>query len=106
MIGLFTRLAALGMTGFVAVMSLVDITGHGVDVATIGVWFDEASGSLMLDQRLFWVVILLTLVLKGAGPISADRLLGLKERTRAGAWSRKGGPAPGPPKYFHKGETG
>ena len=77
-IGLFTRLAALGMIGFVAVMSLVDITGHGVDAATSGAWFDGASGSLILDQRLFWVVILLTLVLKGAGPLSADRLLGLK----------------------------
>ncbi|MEM6744975.1 MAG: DoxX family protein, partial [Pseudomonadota bacterium] len=36
-IGLFTRLAALGMLVFVVVQSYVDIAFHGVDAETIGV---------------------------------------------------------------------
>lgn len=74
-IGLATRLAGLGMIGFVAVQSLVDIVGHGADGGTIGAWFDKVPDSLILDQRLFWVVVLVTLVMKGAGPVSVDRLL-------------------------------
>jgi putative oxidoreductase len=76
-VGLFTRLAALGMIGFVVVQSLTDIYGHGADAATIGAWFDRASGALILDQRAFWVFVLLVLVLRGAGPLSIDRLIGI-----------------------------
>ena len=74
-IGLFTRLAALGMIGFIFVQSIVDITGHGVAEADIGAWFDGASGALIMDQRAFWVFLLLYLVFKGGGPLSMDRLL-------------------------------
>ena len=72
-IGLFTRLAAIGMIGFIIVMSLTDIVGHHIDAATIGAWFDKASGSLIVDQRSLWIFLLLILVLRGAGPISVDR---------------------------------
>lgn len=75
-LGLLTRPAALGMIGFVVVQSLTDIFGHGVDASTIGTWFDRAPDSVILDQRLFWVVLLITLVLKGGGPISLDRVIG------------------------------
>ncbi|GGA24932.1 DoxX family protein [Neptunicoccus cionae] len=75
LIGLFTRLAALGMVGFVVVQSLVDIYGHGVGGATLGAWFDGPSNSLILDQRLIWILLLAVLFVKGAGPISLDRLL-------------------------------
>lgn len=71
-LGLFTRLAALGMVGFVLVQSLTDIVGHG---AGAGAWFDRASDALILDQRAFWMLLFLVLILKGAGPLSADRLL-------------------------------
>ena len=71
-IGLFTRLAALGMIGFVAVQSLTDIFGHG---AASGAWFDGVSDALILDQRAFWVFLLLYLALKGGGPLSVDRIL-------------------------------
>lgn len=74
-IGLLTRLAALGMIGFVVVQSLTDIYGHHADAATIGHWFDRASDALILDQRSFWVLTLLVLVLKGAGPLSLDRII-------------------------------
>lgn len=74
-IGLLTRLAALGMIGFVLLQSLTDIFGHLVDPATIGGWFDRASDALILDQRALWVVLLVVLVCKGAGPLALDRLL-------------------------------
>lgn len=76
LLGLFTRLAALGMIGFVFVQSIVDVVGHGVAGKDLGGWFDGTSGSLIMDQRLLWVAILLILVAKGAGPFSLDRVLG------------------------------
>ncbi|MEL6701204.1 MAG: DoxX family protein [Pseudomonadota bacterium] len=74
-LGLATRLAAVGMIGFIAVQSLVDITGHGLDAASIGGWFDRDASALILDQRAFWVLGLLILVFRGGGPVSLDRLL-------------------------------
>ena len=71
-LGLLTRLAAFGMVGFVLVQSLTDVVGHG---AGAGAWFDRASDALILDQRAFWVLLFLVLIVKGAGPLSADRLL-------------------------------
>lgn len=73
--GFFTRLAALGMIGFVGLQSLTDIYGHGVDADTIGHWFDRFSDGLILDQRAFWVFLLLFLVLRGGGPVSVDAAL-------------------------------
>lgn len=75
-LGLFSRLAAAGMIGFIVVQSIVDITGHGVDAATIGALFDRGSDSLILDQRLLWVFLLITIIAKGGGPLSLDRILG------------------------------
>ncbi len=77
-IGLFTRLAALGMIGFTLVQSYVDIYGHMADETAIGSWFDRIADSQIMDQRLFWVTILMLLFIKGAGPLSADKLIGLK----------------------------
>jgi len=77
-VGLFTRLAALGMIGFIFVQSYVDIYGHMVDKTAIGSWFERISDSPIMDQRLFWVTILMLLFIKGAGPLSADKLIGLK----------------------------
>lgn len=74
-LGLFTRLAALGMIGFILVQSLTDIYGQGADAATIGSWFDAASGTLIVDQRAFWILLLLILVVRGPGPVSLDRFV-------------------------------
>jgi putative oxidoreductase len=74
-LGLATRLAGLGMIGFVTLQSLTDIVGHGADATAIGAWFDRAPDSPILDQRLLWMGIFVTLVLKGAGPLSLDRLI-------------------------------
>lgn len=75
-LGLFTRLASLGMIGFIVVQSLTDIYGHGADAKTIGAWFDRFSDAHIMDQRAFWVFMLLILVVKGGGMLSLDRLLG------------------------------
>lgn len=74
-VGFCTRLAALGMIGFITVQSIVDVTGHSVGGNDLGAWFDRASGALILDQRALWILLLLILVLRGAGPLSIDRLL-------------------------------
>ena len=79
-IGLFTRLAALGMIGFIAVQSFTDvyIAGH----SHWGHWFDNIAeydpaikGIGLADIRIFWVFVLAILVAKGAGALSADALL-------------------------------
>ncbi|MEM6985258.1 MAG: DoxX family protein, partial [Pseudomonadota bacterium] len=74
-VGLFTRLAALGMIGFVFVQSFVDITGHHADAETIGAWFDRFSDATILDQRAMWVFLLAYLAIYGAGKLSIDQLL-------------------------------
>lgn len=76
-LGLLTRLASIGMIGFVVLQSATDIVGHGAtDAKTLGAWFDGASDSVILDQRAFWVFLFITLIVKGAGPLSLDRFLG------------------------------
>ena len=79
-LGLLTRLAAFGMIGFVTVQSLTDLYGHGgiAHAETLGAWFDRLPDGIILDQRAFWVFALLTLAIKGAGPLSLDRLLASK----------------------------
>jgi putative oxidoreductase len=74
-IGLFTRVAALGMVGFVVVQSLTDVFGHKAGPETVGAWFDRMSDAVILDQRALWVLLLAILVGKGAGILSLDRLL-------------------------------
>ncbi len=76
-IGLFTRLAALGMIGFIVVQSLTDLYGHMLiaEPEAVGRWFDAAPDSVIMDQRLLWVMLLVILIFKGAGPLSLDRLL-------------------------------
>ncbi|PCJ75403.1 MAG: hypothetical protein COA53_05720 [Rhodobacteraceae bacterium] len=74
-LGLFTRLASVGMIGFIAMMSFVDIYGHNADAKTIGAMFDRFPYGLIMDQRLMWVFLLLVLVIKGGGPISLDYIL-------------------------------
>lgn len=81
-LGLLTRLAALGMIGFVLVQSLTDIHGHGADAATIGAWFDRIPDSAILDQRLFWCFTLLVLVIRGGGALSLDAVLARRRSAR------------------------
>ena len=73
LVGLLTRLAALGMIVFVWVQTLVDVTGHGVKLGSL---FNAAPD--ILDQRVLWTFLLLVIVINGAGPLSLDRLLRLK----------------------------
>ncbi len=74
-VGLFTRLAALGMIGFIIVQTIVDIAIHKVDAGTIGALFDRFSDSVIADQRTLWIAVLAILVLKGAGALSLDGVL-------------------------------
>lgn len=76
-VGLLTRLASVGMIGFVVVQSLTDLYGHGAigDPSVLGAWFDGDAASLILDQRALWLVMLAVPIFKGAGPLSLDRVL-------------------------------
>ncbi len=74
-LGLLTRLTALGMIGFVILQSLTDIFGHGADATTIGAWFDRASDAPILDQRALWILLLSAPLLLGPGWLSLDRVL-------------------------------
>lgn len=79
-IGLFTRLAALGMIGFVVMQTLTDLYGHGAieEPGTVGAWFDKIPDSVIMDQRALWIFLLLVLVFKGAGALSLDQLISPK----------------------------
>ncbi|WP_102223554.1 DoxX family protein [Acidimangrovimonas sediminis] len=73
--GLATRVAALGLLGFFAVMSLTDVYGHMVDGATIGLPFDADPYGKILDQRLLWAMIVAVPLWLGGGAVSLDRLI-------------------------------
>ena len=79
-LGLTTRLAALGMIGFIILQSLTDLYGHGglAQPKTLGVWFDKFPDGIILSQRVFWLFNLLVLLLKGGGAVSLDQILGVK----------------------------
>ncbi len=81
-IGLFTRLSAVGMIIFISVQSYVDITAHAVGAETIGAFFDKATDSAILDQRALWVFLLLYLAVYGAGKLSVDYLFGRRRPLR------------------------
>lgn len=85
-IGLLTRLAALGMIGFVCVQSYVDIFGHGADEKTIGTWFDGASNAMIFDQRALWMFLFVYLVIRGAGAVSLDHLFASRRTSDAYAY--------------------
>jgi putative oxidoreductase len=74
-LGLATRLAALGMIGFVTLQSLTDLYGHGAIAhgETVGALFDRMPDAMILDQRLLWMFLMVTLVLKGGGWLALDR---------------------------------
>ena len=67
------------MIGFVALQSTTDIFGHGRYDA-LGRWFDRIPDAAILDQRSLWLLLLVTLLIKGAGPLSLDKLLVMMRR--------------------------
>ncbi len=71
-LGLFTRLAAIGLIGFTVVQTLVDVTGHGVG---LGTWLNNAPE--LIDERTLWVFLFAVLLIKGAGPLSIDRVISM-----------------------------
>ena len=77
LVGLMTRLAALGMIGVIAVQTATDLIGHRAlaHPETLGAWFDRAPDSPIMDQRALWLLLLMVLAVKGGGALSLDRLL-------------------------------
>lgn len=91
-LGLLTRVSALGMIGFIAVQSLTDLFGHGgiAHEATLGAWLDSAPDGIILDQRLLWLTLLVTLIVKGGGWLSLDAAF------RNAPWACRAAPQPIP----------
>lgn len=46
------------MIGFIVVMSLTDILGHGLDAESMGALFDRRPDALIAEQRLLWIWLL------------------------------------------------
>lgn len=84
-LGLASRLAALGMIGFIVVQSATDIVGHGLGGADVGGWFDRVPDAIIADQRALWIFLLIVNVLRGGGPLSLDRLIATRARRGVGA---------------------
>ncbi len=90
-LGLLTRLAAVGMIGFIVAQSLTDLYGHGgiAHAATLGAWFDRSPDGVILDQRALWVFLLAVPGVMGGGWPALDRVL-----FRSGSLPRPAGPQP------------
>lgn len=70
-LGLFTRLGALGMIGFIVVQTAVDVAFHG---AAPGMLFNTQPSEL-LDLRALWLFPLVVLLVNGPGSVSVDAWL-------------------------------
>lgn len=79
-LGLFSRIGAVGMIAFIFVQTYVDTTVHSVALGSLF----NGQPSEILDQRLFWIVPLLYVALKGAGAISLDTVLSRWWKRRTG----------------------
>ncbi|QKV20361.1 DoxX family protein [Oricola thermophila] len=79
-LGLFSRIAALGMIAFIAVQSYVDIAFHGLSGKYVGAMFDRFPDSIIFDQRMMWVFLMLMIVANGPGRLSLDHLLARRFR--------------------------
>lgn len=88
-LGLATRIAALGMIGFIAVQSYVDVMFHKIGAEATGALFDRFPDAIIADQRLLWIVPLIYLVLKGGGLLSVDGLLARRVNAVPAALARR-----------------
>lgn len=75
-VGLMTRLSALGMIGFGVVQTLVDVVFHGAALGALG----NHLPTELIDQRLLWVFLLALLAFVGGGKLSLDHLLVRRRR--------------------------
>lgn len=74
-VGLFSRIAAIGMIVFVVVQSFVDVMYFEVTGKYLGAMFDRFPDAIIFDQRLLWIFVLLMIVVNGPGKLSLDYLL-------------------------------
>lgn len=79
-IGLFSRIAAIGMIVFVVVQSYVDVAYLGLEPKYIGAMFDRFPDAIIFDQRMLWIFVLLMIVVNGPGKLSLDHLLARRFR--------------------------
>lgn len=73
--GLATRFASGALIALIAVMSLIDVYGHGAPPEAVGALFDASPYDQILDLRLLWIMLLAIPLTHGAGQFSTDGLL-------------------------------
>ncbi len=71
-LGVFVRLSAPAMIGFIVIMTFADHYGHDVPWGQL---FDGDPASIIADQRLLWVSVLFALTILGDGYLSVSRIL-------------------------------
>ena len=76
-LGLVTRLAALGMIIFVAVQTYVDVYQFNLADEAVGAWFDRFPNAEIADQRIFWIMLFGIIMAIGPGKFSLDGLFHL-----------------------------
>ena len=75
-IGLFSRIASIGMIIFIIVQSYVDVAFHGLEAKFVGSMFDRLPDAIIFDQRMLWIFVLLMIIVNGPGRVSVDHVLG------------------------------
>lgn len=79
-VGLFTRISAIGMAIFIVVQSYVDVMFHGLEGKYVGSMFDRFPDAIIWDQRMLWIFLLVMIVANGPGKVSVDHLLARRYR--------------------------
>lgn len=75
LIGLFSRLSAIAMIGFIVVQTYVDIAFLGLEGKYIGAMFDRFQDAVVWDQRFLWCFVLIIIIVHGPGKLSLDYVL-------------------------------
>jgi len=74
-LGLATRIAAVGMIGLIAMTAMIDIFARDAPPEVIGALFDASPYDPISDLRLLWITVLAVPAVLGGGGLSLDPFL-------------------------------
>ena len=74
-LGLATRIAAVGVIGLIAVTAMIDIFARNALPEVIGALFDASPDDPISDLRLPWITVLAVPAVLGGGWMSLDAVL-------------------------------
>ncbi len=76
-LGFLTRIASISMIIFIIVLSIVDHFGHNLATGSL---IDADPHGKIADMRLYWIMNLLIIFALGAGRLSIDNLIGIRDK--------------------------